>query len=197
MAEKHKFPAEHAARLDNPERRRLLPPEEILQFMGLAPGDSLVDVGCGTGYFALPAARLVGETGRVYALDTSLVMLGKLREKLDAVGNPGNIQVSLSQEDALGLPDGCASFVLLAVVLHELADEASLLGEVRRVLRPGGRLGVVEWKKDDDWQPGAGPPPGERLTAEEADAVVSAAGFRLEKQWEPGPLHYCLVFLRE
>ncbi len=196
MSGKHKFPPEHAAVLDDAGRRRLLPPEEILQAMDLAEGETLVDVGCGTGFFALPAARMVGESGQVYALDTSTTMLAKLQDKLASVDAHGNIKALVSQESALPLPDGCADAALLAIVLHEADDAVTLLREIHRCLIPGGRLGLVEWHKTDTWQPGAGPPPGERLSPEKAASLITSAGFQLERQWDPGPLHYCLLFSR-
>src|ERR1039458_9895939 len=81
-----RFPASEAHRLDDPERLLWLPPAAVLGALAVRPGETIADVGAGTGYFSLPLAKAVGPEGKVYAVDAQAEMLSLLRQKLDAAG---------------------------------------------------------------------------------------------------------------
>ena len=91
----HIFNPDDKHKLDTAERRAEMPPEKTLLAAGLRPCDIFLDVGCGTGYFALPAVNIVGPKGRVYATDISPIMLAELRSKMAAAG-VFNIEMSPS-----------------------------------------------------------------------------------------------------
>lgn len=187
----HKFDPAHRAHLDAPERREYLDPERILDAFAVGPGLRLADVGAGTGFFALPAARRVGPSGRVYAVEQAEAMIEDLRARAPAAA--GNLEVVPSAEDRIPLPDRSVDVAFLACVLHELDGPGTLL-ECARILTPGGRLAVVDWmKKDQD----IGPPREHRLSESEATAVLRAAGFRVERTFPAGPHHYGLEARRE
>ena len=181
----HKFDAAHRAYLDSEERRAYLDPTRILKAFRLRPGMRIADIGSGTGFFAIPAAEIVGPTGRVYAGDLSPEMLEDLRTKLQRA-RTGNLEALRSTEDRVPLPDASVDFAFLACVLHELDGPGTLL-EARRVLTPAGRLGVVDWKKEDSE---FGPPKAHRLDEDEARAVVSDAGFDPTRTFDAGEHHY-------
>ncbi len=181
----HKFDPSKAALLDEEERRRVLPPEGILRRIGLRRGAAFADVGCGTGYFTLPAAELVGESGVVYAIDVQEEMLKLLAGRM---GERANIRPVKSQENSIPLPGGCVDVALLGLVLHELEGDGTLR-EVGRILRRGGTLGVVDWKKESGDK---GPPVEERISREEAAEMLKKAGFAVVETFEL-PLHYLLV----
>lgn len=168
------------------ERRRNLDPELVLDRLGLKPGMVMADIGSGPGYFVLPAARRVGPTGRVYAVDVDQTMLDEVVKRTAAEGL-GNVTPVLSQEDRLPLPDGVADTALLANVLHEVSRPDRLLGEVARVVRPGGSIVVVEWKKESQ---GWGPPPQHRLANGQVEALLRGCGCRDLDLFEVGPHHY-------
>jgi len=174
--------------LDDQERRRVLPPEGILRRIGVRRGTSFADVGCGTGYFTLPASELVGGEGRVYAIDIQAEMLRLLGEK---IAGRENITLVKSEEDRIPLPEECVDVALLGLVLHEL-EGSGTLREVRRILRRGGTLGVVDWKKVPT---SVGPPLEERLSREEAAERLEDAGFGMVESFEL-PMHYLLVARR-
>ncbi len=188
----HKFDPAHADRLDSDERRSWQPPDLILTGLDLREGEILLDVGCGSGYFSVPAARLVGPAGRVYAVDISLEMLMQVGRRIYAEGLV-NVETVLSRETNIPLPDACADAALLANVLHEAEDRPALLGEVHRLVRPGGRLLVVDWVKTET---PAGPPVADRLEPEAAEAEAAAAGWRLRGPAEAGPYHWGRLFER-
>ena len=144
------------ARLESPERRRLIPVELVLGVFDLGPGETAVDVGAGIGYFSFEAARLVGPGGRVLALDTSEEMLAELGRRIEASGM-ANITALRSREYEFPLATGTADLVILSTVLHEVDEPGRLLGEISRILRPGGRLGIVEWQPEKPASEGEGP----------------------------------------
>lgn len=180
----HKFDPAHGERLHDPERRRWQDPEAILDAFGVVAGMALADVGCGTGFFALPAAARVGREGRVYAVDMQEEMLWGLQDRLREAG-VRNVLPVLSLEDLIPLPEASVDATLLVNALHELRGDGGLQ-EVLRILRPGGVLGVVDWKKEAMER---GPPLDHRLSLEEALARLEGLGFRVEVV-EVGPYHY-------
>ena len=184
----HKFDITHRAHLDSEERRSYLDARAILASFQLRPGLRLADVGSGTGFFAIPAAELVGPKGRVWAVDLSPEMLEDLRGKLQAARAPRHLEPVRSTEDRIPLPDASVDFVFMACVLHELDGPGTLL-EAHRILDPAGRLGVVDWKKEDSE---AGPPKAHRLDVGEAEAILVGAGFDVVRTFEAGAHHYAI-----
>jgi FkbM family methyltransferase len=115
------FPASEAYRLDNPERLLSLPPAEVIGALRVRPGETVADVGAGTGYFSLPLAREVGAQGKIYAVDAQPEMLALLRQKFNESG-PFNIETVAAEAERTGLPVACCDLVFLANVWHEFAS---------------------------------------------------------------------------
>ncbi len=182
----HRFDPMHADRLLSPERRQMQDPDAILGAIGLSPGMRLADVGCGPGFFTLPAAERVGDEGRVYALDVQREMIARTEARAAAAGL-ANVQAMLSKEAELPLADGAVDAALLANVLHESPDRVTFLAEIGRTLRPGGVLGVVDWRKEE--MP-MGPPLDDRLSPDQVEADLRAAGFEVEGSFPAGTRHY-------
>ena len=181
----HKFDPSMRDHLLDPKRARYLPAKEILSKFPMKVNGAAVDIGCGPGYWTIPMAQLLGPTGRVYAVDLEETMLAALRERLDA--HPGlDVQALRSTEERLPLPERSVDFAFLACVLHEL-DGPGTLREAARVLRPGGVLGIVEWKKKRQLE---GPPYRIRLSPAKAAKVLEDGGFDSGDSFEVGPHHY-------
>lgn len=183
----HKYDPAHRAHLDSPERRAYLDPAAILTSFGIRRGWRIADIGAGIGFFSLPAAELVGPRGHVFAVDLAGEMLEDLEGRIQK-GRVTNIQPLLSTEDRVPLADATVDFAFLACVLHELEGPATLR-ECRRILKPSGRLGIVDWKKIDQDE---GPPREHRLDEGEAAAVLRDAGFRPMRTFDAGPYHYAI-----
>jgi ubiquinone/menaquinone biosynthesis C-methylase UbiE len=181
----HKFDPAHRAGLDSPQRKAYLDAERILQQIGLKAGERVADIGAGTGFFAIPAARIVGPSGHVFAIDLASPMLADLRAKI-AKTRLSNLEVVRSVEEHVPVPDHSVDRVLMACVLHEL-DGPGTLHEARRILAARGRLAVVDWKKIDQEE---GPPREHRLDEREAAAFLESAGFQVVRPFEAGPYHY-------
>ena len=181
---------EALAALEGPERRRVLDPERVWDRVGLPVGAVVVDVGAGTGYFALPAARRVGPAGRVYATDISADMVELLRERAAAAKLP-QLRPVLNSADCLPLRTGSADLVLLATVLHDISR--ATMAEAARLLRPEGRLVNLDWSTAPS---PFGPPPAIRLAPLEAARLLSELDLRLVETFDPGPYHYAQIFRR-
>lgn len=135
--------------LELPVRGWLAGPAKILGNFGLKEGERTLEIGPGSGYYARHAIRLLGENGKLVCLDIQLEMLNLLKRKLGAEGGV----VDLVQGDAGRLPIASGVFdrVYLITVLGELPDRPAALREIRRALRPGGRLSVSEQLPDPDF----------------------------------------------
>ncbi|HSN91197.1 MAG TPA: methyltransferase domain-containing protein [Anaeromyxobacteraceae bacterium] len=131
--------------LASPIRRLWQHPRPILA-PHLGPGMTVLEPGPGMGFFTLEAARLVGPTGRVVAVDVQQKMLDGLRRRAERAGLGASIETRLARGDDLGVEDlaGRVDLVLALWVVHELPDQARFFGQVRRALRRGGRILIVE-----------------------------------------------------
>ncbi|MEE9174387.1 MAG: methyltransferase domain-containing protein [Thermoplasmata archaeon] len=183
----HKFNPENLGRLTDPERVGWQDPLAILRAFGLRPGMSMADVGCGPGFFSLPAAELVGDGGRVYAIDVQEAMLWALQDRL-LENRVARVLPVLSREDLIPLASDSVDFALLVNALHEL-DGNVTIQEVHRILREDGRFGVVDWKKEPMER---GPPVEHRIAVDDARAWMMANGYEGEDV-EVGPYHYGLL----
>jgi ubiquinone/menaquinone biosynthesis C-methylase UbiE len=170
----HKFDPKNKKKLQSKERRQNLPPDRVLAKIGLQPGQNFIDIGCGVGYFSLPASKILGPKGRVYALDTSEEMTEFLKSELKALSIE-NVQVANSTEYGFPLKDAAGEMLLMSMVLHEVEDKRRFLQEARRTLKSGGKIIIIEWVKKETEQ---GPPLIHRLDPQETKDYLIDAGFK-------------------
>ncbi len=128
--------------IDPPFRRWFHDPERIVGCYA-RPGMTVIDVGCGVGWFSIPMARMVGDRGKVIAVDLQQQMLDMLRRRAKKAGMADRIELHKCEKDRLGL-DAEADFALVFAMLHEVPDQDRLLGEVYGCLRPSGMLLLAE-----------------------------------------------------
>ena len=128
--------------IDNPLRRLLHKPEKILG-PHVQPGMTAMDFGCGMGFFAIPMARLVGDHGRVLAVDLQPQMLDVLRQRATKAGVAARVNTHRCETDALGVTEP-VDFALAFYAAHEVPDLHKLLHEVHGCLRPRGSFLLVE-----------------------------------------------------
>ncbi len=169
----HKFDPKNKEKLNSKERREKLPPEIILQKAGLQSGDYMIDIGCGVGYFSIPAAEMVKAKGKVYALDTSEEMTEFLTAELNTSGIE-NVEVLKSTEYGFPLAGETGDMLLMSMVLHEVENKKRFLQEARRTLKPSGKILIIEWDKKETEQ---GPPLKHRLDTRETKSYLLQAGF--------------------
>jgi ubiquinone/menaquinone biosynthesis C-methylase UbiE len=124
------------------------PRKDILIDAGIGPGASVLDFGCGPGGYILPLAKLVGPSGRIYALDINPAAVATVRG-LAARRGLANVETILS-DGPTGLPDASLDFVLAYDVFHHLSQPGHILAEWRRVLKPAGILSVTDHHLKED-----------------------------------------------
>ena len=193
---------QHTAQPDWDWWGRLWPaPGETLRALGIREGTTVAEVGCGNGYFALPAARIT-DPGTVYALDIDQSLLDELAD-LAALQGIENIESLCcdARELTRELPEP-VDCVVIANTFHGVSDQTGLVRAAFDALAPDGRLVLVNWHDEPSEQTTVageprGPPRDLRMyPAETESAVVEAAGFTLSEHVELPPYHYALVFER-
>src|SRR5665647_622919 len=170
-------------RSDDTERRQWQDPEKILSSIGVEQGMVFVDIGCGDGYFALPAARKVGHRGKVYANDIDPGAIGRLHIQAEKEGL-NHIFADVKAAEETMVCEECADRVFFGIDLHDFADAAVVLRNAKKMLRPSGLLIDLDWKDEPML---FGPPPEKRFSVEKAKNLITSAGFRIISVRESGP----------
>ena len=185
----HKFNPEHKAKLQSEWRKQNLPPIPTLEKLGLVSQDTVADLGCGIGYFTIPAAEIVNTTNKVFALDTSEEMLTEL-EKDASIAGLSNVITIKTEEYDLKLPNESVSFVLLVNVLHEIEEKERFLLEAHRILKPAGRIAVVDWEKKKTEM---GPPIEHRISLEKSIELLTSTGFQVSQEYHLADVFFGIV----
>lgn len=135
-------PVEQAGNLEGRLRSWLQNPQKILAPY-IKPGMTVLDLGCGPGFFTIPLAEMVGESGRVIAVDLQEGMLQKLKDKIRGKEIAERIQLHKCEEDKIGISE-MVDFILAIYIVHEVSNQEKLFKEMRSVLKENGRLLMVE-----------------------------------------------------
>ena len=135
-------PVERAGSLDNRIRRWVQNPEKILGGY-IEKGMTVLDVGCGPGFFSIDMARMVGESGRVIAADLQEGMLEKLRGKIKGTELEERIRLHKCEEYGIGVSEN-VDFVLLFYVVHEVPNKEEFFNEIVNILNPNGQILIIE-----------------------------------------------------
>jgi ubiquinone/menaquinone biosynthesis C-methylase UbiE len=170
-------------------RRKWHNPGVTLKSIGLSAGMVFVDVGCGDGFFAIPAAQLVGEKGEVYAVDVDASAIERLREKAAEKGLK-NVTAKVGEAEETVFCEECADMVFYGRVLHDFRDPAKVLHNAKRMLKPAGKLVDLDWKKKPTV---FGPPVRIRFSEEQAASLIRAAGFTIESVKAAGRNFYVVT----
>jgi len=185
----HKFDAKNKHKLDNEKRRELLPPEETLIKLGLHEGDVMADIGCGIGYFTIPASKIAGDSGNIFAMDILPEMLQDVGKKIKD-NNISNIEIILTEENDLKLEDNKITFAFISLVLHEADEKEKFLREIKRIISPKGKIAIVEWEKiHSDF----GPPIDHRLDRIYLSKMLDSLGFSNISTIDIGENFYGLI----
>ncbi len=128
---------------DSPGREQRLQINRVMDILGIAPGKGVADIGAGSGWFAVRAARRVGPAGTVYAVDINPEAIRYIDRRVRSESLP-NVQTILSKSDDPMLPKGAVDAALLLKTYHEVADPIPLLEHLRPALKPGARLGIID-----------------------------------------------------
>jgi SAM-dependent methyltransferase len=181
---------EGAAWLDREERDIEEAPDKALDAIGIAKGSTVADVGAGSGYMTVRMAARVGPEGRVYATDIQPQMLAMLRDRLgrERITNVTLVQGAI---DDPRLPLSTLDLILMVDVYHEFSHPQQMLRGLLAALKRGGRLVLLEYKKED---PSIPIRIEHKMTVAEAKLEVEAEGFRLARVGTELPRQHILVF---
>lgn len=180
----------HADWLTRPERDSQEQPDRVVAELRIPAGATVVDLGAGVGYFTWRLAKQVGPAGKVIAVDIQEGMLDLLRQNL-AARDITNTEIVLGSPDNPHLPAGAVDLALLVDVYHELAEPEKTMEHVRRSLKPGGRVVLIEYKKED---PNIPISPLHKMTVAEVRSELEPVGFRLAERLDFLPTQHILIF---
>jgi SAM-dependent methyltransferase len=178
--------------LERPERIEEEQPDLALDVIKIAPGSVVADVGAGSGYMTQKLAVRVGPSGSVYANDIQPQMLSMLRTRMERAKITNVIPV-LGQTDDPRLPANTLDLILMVDVYHEFQEPQAMLRQMRAALKPGGRLVLLEYRKEDPSIPIILE---HKMSVAEAKLELEAEGFTLSKVDESLPRQHILIFTR-
>ena len=162
----------------------------MLQALGVKPGQTVCDMGCGNGFYTLQLARLVGPRGRVYAVDIQPEMLQMLARNA-AEARLANIRPVLGTPIDPRLPAGAIDMMLCVDVYHEFSHPEAMLGKIKESLAPDGLLVLVEFRGED---PAVPIKPLHKMTKAQVRAELEPAGFEMVREFDRLPWQH-LLFL--
>ncbi len=172
----------------------LIDPYKVFEKIALAPGMRVADLGCGrTGHFVFPAARVVGATGVVYAVEIVKNILDSIKSRVRSEGYD-NVQAVWSDIEAVGKTPIAAESLdacFLVNVMFLVKDKLSVLKEGARLLHKDGFLIIADWAKKLG---PLGPPPELMVDPESLKAPAREVGLEFAEQFSVGDYHYCLIF---
>jgi len=183
------FPPEELGQLEGPDRDEWQQPERVMDALSIADGSRVADLGAGGGWFTIRLAHRVGPNGLVYAEDVQPPMIDAITRRVEREGLR-NVHTVRGNFDDPALPHAAVDAALLVGVFGQLEKPVVFLSNVRDVLKPAGRLGIIEFKPG-----GFGPGPDDNRVA--ADTVIgdaARAGLRLVSHETFLRYQYLLVF---
>ena len=185
------FPPQDLGLLEGPDRDEWQKPDQIMDALAIADGGKVADIGAGAGWFTIRLARRVGPNGTVFAQDVQRQMLEAIRRRVAREGLR-NVETRLGAGSAPNLPARSLDAVLVVDVYPEVQDRVSFLRNLAAALKPGGRIGVVNYKPGGG---GPGPASEERVESSSVETDAQAAGLRVLAR-ETLPYQYLLVLGR-
>lgn len=184
-------PERWARVFDDPARDEWQRPAEVLDFLGVAAGQRIADLGAGTGYFTVRLAEAVGPDGRVYAVDVEPSMVDYVARRCADAGTGDVVVPILAEPDDPGLDERSVDTVLVVDTWHHIDDRLAYLERLAGSLRPGGRVAVVDWREG---KLPVGPPVGHKLSRGAVVEEFGEGGWELVAEKADLPYQYVLVF---
>lgn len=172
---------------------RFVQPDVVVEHFHIRPGDVVADIGSGSGFFLPALAAAVADEGRVYACEIQKSLVEKIGDHVRAA-NWTQVSPVWGDVEALGgikVPDGSVDIVVLVNTLFLLADKATAVSEIDRILRPGGKVCVVDWTESFQ---GMGPQDDMVISQSAATDLFESHSFQLETVYDAGEHHYGLAF---
>ncbi|MEW6407532.1 MAG: methyltransferase domain-containing protein [Patescibacteria group bacterium] len=170
--------------------------KDILLQAGLKEGEIIADFGCGSGHFVFLAAKIVGNKGKVYAIDIQKTVLSFLKSEIirRSAEQIKLLWANLEKPGALKIPENSVNLVLISSTLHQVKDRNKVLLEAKRVLKENGRLLIIDWKRE---AAPFGPSVSLRLDKDKLKKEMQEAGFKFIKEIKTGSYHFAFLAVKE
>jgi ubiquinone/menaquinone biosynthesis C-methylase UbiE len=184
--------ASGASWLDRSERDFEEAPDDALDMIGVKKGTTVADIGAGSGYMTVKLSKRVGANGVVYATDIQPAMIDLLDKRLKKA-KLVNVRTVLGAIDDPRLPPASIDMALMVDVYHELSQPQVMLRKIQEALKPGGRLVLLEYRKED---PSIPIRPEHKMSVAEAKMELEAEGFKLTRVDDALPRQHVLIFTK-
>ncbi|HET9468939.1 MAG TPA: class I SAM-dependent methyltransferase [Vicinamibacterales bacterium] len=181
---------ENAPFFDRPDRDKEERPDLLIGALHIRPGAIVADIGSGTGYFTWRLAQQVGPQGKVYAVDLQESMLDLTKAAVDA-HKLTNVEYVRATERSPRLPDRSIDLAFVAYAYHEFGDPEAMMASIRRALKPGGRVVILEYAKESRIAPAS---PLHKMSFEEIRREIEPMGFAIDQLLDFLPVQHGVVF---
>jgi ubiquinone/menaquinone biosynthesis C-methylase UbiE len=165
-------------------------PGQMREQLHVKPGMVVCDMGCGNGYHTLPLAEMVGEKGKVYAVDVQPEMIDMLKQNIERKGLKNIVPINGLYHDPK-LPPNTCDMILLVDVYHEFSHPVQMLAGMRAALKPDGQLVLVEFRAEDDTVPIK---PEHKMSKAQINKEMNANGFKLVREYDGLPWQHLMFF---
>ena len=179
-----------------PVQGRFVVPEVVATHFHLRPGDVVADFGAGKGFFLKILSELVGPEGRVYACEIQKNLVEAIGEtiRIEGLANAETLWCDIETLQGTKIEDGALDVAIVVNSLFQMEDKDSALEEIKRTLRDGGKLFVVDWSESFG---GLGPQSDQVVSESNAKELVESHGFVTERSFDAGDHHYGLAFRKQ
>ncbi len=171
----------------------LIDSAKVFAMMDVEPGSTFLDLACGIGNYSIAMAKNMKGKGVIYSIDLWRESIESLDQEIETKGIKNIKPMVADIREKLPFEENSVDACLLATVLHDLSknDQKAILKEIARVVKPGGMVNILEFKKIDK---GPGPPAGIRMHEEDVENLVAPYGFRKVDRGEVGEFNYLLKY---
>jgi ubiquinone/menaquinone biosynthesis C-methylase UbiE len=168
---------------------------QVLNLLDINKGNHLLDAGCGNGYLSLAASKIVGEKGKVFAVDIDEQSIKALKSEIDVKNIKNIVAINNDISDNTPLDDGIIDICLMVNVFHGLVENNEVdaaMKEIKRVQKNGGNLFIIEFKKIESTP---GPPLSVRLAPKEIELILKNYNYQMKSVYNIGSVHYGITFI--
>jgi len=175
------------------DNKSFIRPDKFWRDLGLRANQTVAHLGCGAGFYIVPAARIVGDKGAVFGVDVLPDMLAEAEGRAEREGVADiitTIRADLESKKSSTIKPKSIDWVLVANILYQ-SDPSKVLAEAAKIAKPGGTIVVVEW---DVVATPLGPPAADRIAKPEVITIADQLKLKLTNEFAPSPYHYGLLF---
>lgn len=185
--------SETLKRGEHPGREYDQQPDRVIESLGVRPGDSVCDIGAGSGFFTFRLASAVGESGKVYAVDIDQDSIKYIKNRMESTGTKNVIPV-LSEETDPRLPPVSCDKVLIVNTYYRFRAPVTIMKNIRNAVKTGGEVAVIGVKKDAPVRGPYGRLTDLRVSREEVLSQMSEAGYLFSRSYDYLATQYFLIF---